>query len=170
MIALFTETFETFLERNEQTDEWKAVVELMSRFPTFTLGGLDYNMYELLRQKYDIYEIGSEDEQIFYFNFRNKVNELLVKYVPKIQMFISNFANALERKVNLGQEAISEQLLYPISTESGQTATAVKANGSKEQLLMIFKSNAELLEQALNLKDIYLDCLQEFETCFLMLY
>ena len=85
MQALYTETFETFLERNEQTAEWQAIVGLFQKFPRFTLGELDFDMYTLLRQKYDIFEIGSEDEQIFYHEFREKTNELLIKYVPKIK-------------------------------------------------------------------------------------
>ena len=101
MQALYTETFETFLSRNEQTAEWQAIVGLFQKFPRFTLGELDFDMYTLLRQKYDIFEIGSEDEQIFYHEFRDKTNELLIKYVPKIKMYIDNFANALERKINL---------------------------------------------------------------------
>ena len=91
MQALYTETFETFLKRNEQTAEWQQIVGLFQKFPRFTLGELDFDMYTLLRQKYDIYEICSEDEQIFYHEFRDKTNELLIKYVPKIKSAHSLF-------------------------------------------------------------------------------
>ena len=61
MQALYTETFETFLERNEQTAEWQAIVGLFQKFPRFTLGELDFDMYTLLRQKYDIFESRGKD-------------------------------------------------------------------------------------------------------------
>lgn len=61
MQALYTETFETFLSRNEQTAEWQAIVELFKKFPRFTLGELDFDMYTLLRQKYDIFESRGKD-------------------------------------------------------------------------------------------------------------
>lgn len=170
MIALFTENFETFLQRQGDTDEWKAIIEQFKAFPNFTLGNLNYDMYTLLREKYDVYEIGCEDEQLFYFHFRDKLNELLIKYVPKIQTYIANFANLLERKIALESNGDSQNYLYPISSENGQVATSVKFYGSKENPLLIFKSNTELLEQALNLKDIYLDCLAEFETVFMLIY
>ena len=170
MQALYTETFETFLERNEQTAEWQQIVGLFQKFPRFTLGELDFDMYTLLRQKYDIFEIGSEDEQIFYHEFRDKTNELLIKYVPKIKMYIDNFAKVLERKINLSSGGDSNHYLYPISTENGKVATRVSYKGNKDSALLIFKSNSELLEQALNLKDIYLDCLNEFANCFMVIY
>ena len=148
MQALYTETFETFLERNEQTAEWQQIVGLFQKFPRFTLGELDFDMYTLLRQK----------------------NELLIKYVPKIKMYITNFANVLERKINLSSGGDTNNYLYPISTENGKVATRVSYTGNKDSALLIFKSNSELLEQALNLKDIYLDCLNEFANCFMVIY
>lgn len=170
MLTLYTETFETFLQRKGDTEEWKAIIEKFKHFPSFTLENLNFDMYTLLREKYDIYEIGCEDEQLFYYHFRNKLNELLIKYVPKLQMYIDNFASLLERKIALQDNGDTTNYLYPISTQDGQVATSVKYNGSKESALLIFKSNAELLEQALNIKDIYLDCLAEFETVFMVIY
>ena len=61
MQALYTETFETFLERNEQTAEWQQIVELFNKFPRFTLGELDFDMYTLMKQKYDIFESRGKD-------------------------------------------------------------------------------------------------------------
>lgn len=170
MQALYTETFEDFLLRNEESSAWQEIETRMCRFPTFTLGELNLDMYDLLKEKYAIYEIGAETENIFYFEFKNKVNELLVKYVPKIEVYISNFANMLERKINLEQDGDTSNYLYPVSSVNGKVATNVKFNGSKEQALLIFKSNAELLEQAMNIQDIYLDCLAEFSKCFMTIY
>lgn len=170
MQALYTETFETFLERNEKTQAWQNIVELFNKFPRFTLGELDFDMYQLMKEKFDIYEIGSETEQLFYHEFREKTKELLIKYTPKIKLYIENFATLLERKINLTNGGDTTNYLYPISTVDGQVATRVSYTGNKDSALLIFKSNAELLEQAMNIKDIYLDCLNGFATCFMIIY
>ena len=170
MQALYTEIFEDFLTRRGDSVEWQAIEQKLARFPTFTLGELNLDMYDLIKEKYGIYEIGAETENIFFFEFRDKVNELLVKYVPKIEVYISNFGKMLERKVSLAQDGYTANYLYPISTTNGKVATNVKFNGNKEQMLMIFKSNAEMLEQAMNIQDVYLDCLAEFAKCFMTIY
>ena len=170
MIALYTETFEEFLKRQGQSAEWKALETKFAKFPTFTLGELSFDMYQLFIDKYEIYEIGAEDENLFFHIINDKVNELSIKYIPKIQMYIQNFGIALERKLNLNSNGDTTNYLYPISTVDGQVATRVHYDGNKDSALLIFKSNAELLEQAMNLKDIYLDCLKEFENCFMLMY
>ncbi len=170
MQALYTEIFEDFLTRRGDSPEWQAIEQKLARFPTFTLGQLNLNMYDLIKEKYGIYEIGEETENIFFFEFRDKVNELLIKYVPKIEVYIANFGKMLERKVSLAQDGDTSNYLYPISSVNGKVATNVKFNGNKEQMLMIFKSNAEMLEQAMNIQDVYLDCLAEFAKCFMTIY
>ena len=62
MIALFTETFEDFLKRNETSEAWQKIVAKLNLFPRFTLAGLDFDMYTLLKEKYAIHEIGEETE------------------------------------------------------------------------------------------------------------
>ena len=91
MITLYTMTFAEFLRKHGDSTEWQAVKTKFAKFPNFTLGNLNLNMYDLLVEKYDIWEIGSEDENIFYHEFNEKVNELLIKYVPKIESYIASF-------------------------------------------------------------------------------
>lgn len=170
MIALYTETFEDFLKRNEQTTEWQKIVQKLAQFPHFTLADLDFDMYVLIKEKYAIHEIGDETENIFVFEFNDLVNELLIKYKPKMEMYIANFAQALERKIELANDGETTNLLYPISTQNGKIATAVNFTGHKDSPLLIFKSNAELLEQAMNIRDLYLDCLAEFNRGFMLVY
>ena len=170
MIALFTETFEDFLKRNETSEAWQKIVTKLNLFPRFTLADLDFDMYTLLKEKYAIHEIGEETENLFVFEFNDRVNELLIKYKPKMEMYIANFATALERKIALASDGDTNNMLYPVATQGGKVATSVHYNGSKESPLLIFKSNAELLEQAMNIRDLYLDCLQDFNACFMLVY
>ena len=85
-------------------------------------------------------------------------------------MYIDNFAKVLEHKINHSSDGDTDNYLYPVSTVTGKVATRVSYKGNKDSALLIFKSNSELLEQALNLKDIYLDCLNEFANCFMVIY
>lgn len=163
-------TFAEFLRKNGDSAEWQAVKTKFAKFPSFTLGDLNLNMYDLLVEKYDIWEIGSEDENIFYHEFNEKVNELLIKYVPKIATYIASFNDLLQRKINLSQSGSTTNYLYPVSTQGGKVSNEVRYSGNKDSLLLIFKSNAELLTQVMNLKDIYLDCLEEFSRCFMTIY
>lgn len=170
MITLFTETFNDFLARNENSTEWQKIVDKINMFPHFTLGELDFDMYTLIKEKFGIREIGDETESIFVFEFNEKLNELLIAYKPKIEMYIANFANVLERKLSLHSSGDTGNYLYPIATQNGKLATNVDFKQDKETALFIIKSNAEILEQAMNLKNIYLDCLQGFEVCFMTIY
>jgi hypothetical protein len=170
MQALYTETFEDFLKRHEQSEEWQAIVTKLGKFPRFTLGDLDFDIYTLIKEKFKIWEIGAETEALFIYEFNDSVNELSIKYIPKIEMYISNFANMLERKIALGSDGQTDNILYPVATTAGKVATSVKFNSNKDNPLMIFKSNGELLAQAMDIKNIYLDCLADFEKNFMTIY
>ena len=61
MITLYTMTFAEFLRKHGDSTEWQAVKTKFAKFPNFTLGNLNLNMYDLLVEKYDIWEIVSED-------------------------------------------------------------------------------------------------------------
>ena len=69
MITLYTMTFAEFLRKHGNSAEWQAVKAKFEQFPNFTLGNMNLKMYDLLVEKYDIWEIGSEDENIFYHEF-----------------------------------------------------------------------------------------------------
>lgn len=60
MIALYTETFEEFLKRNETSVAWQKIVAKLNLFPRFTLADLDFDMYTLLKEKYAIHEKGEQ--------------------------------------------------------------------------------------------------------------
>lgn len=170
MQALYTETFEDFLKRHEQSTEWQEIVTKLGKFPRFTLGELDFDIYTLIKEKFKIWEIGAETESLFVYEFNDSVNELSIKYIPKIEMYINNFATMLDRKIALGSDGQTDNILYPVSTIAGKVATSVKFNSNKDNPLMIFKSNGELLAQAMDIKNIYLDCLAEFEKNFMTIY
>lgn len=202
MKALYTETLSDFLARNEDEAIWQAIVTKFDKFPTFSLQSLNFSMYDLFKEKYDIREIGAETDSLFVHFINDKLNELLVKYAPKIALYVNNFANLLDRKITLQENSADTRVLdrtigtdenrdtklNPINATAGvgsaRTATresfetdvdedstyTIQYYGTKEQALMFFKSNPELLEKALEIRDVYLDALNEFDPCFMGIF
>ena len=83
--ALYTETLAQFLERNESSSPWQAIITRFAQMPTFNVGGeFDRTFYQLFVEKYDIREIGSETESMFYHFINETLSEILIKYRPKI--------------------------------------------------------------------------------------
>lgn len=210
MKALYTEIFSDFLERNEDSEVWQAIVQKFAKFPAFNLQALNFDMYSLFRHKYDIREIGAETESLFTHFIEEKLNESLIEYAPKINLYISNFAKLMDRKLTLTESHTDERVLdrsvadteagdetksnylnpiaQAVGTGSDKTITrenvlrdnsnnreedstyTVTFNGTKEQAYILFKSNPELLEKALEIKNIYLEALNSFEPCFMGIY
>lgn len=202
MKALYTETFGDFLARNEDSEIWQAIVSKFAMFPIFSLQALDFDMYTLFKEKYDIREIGGETESLFVHFVNDKTNELLVKYAPKIALYVDNFAKLLDRKITLANNSTDTRVmdrtigtdenkavkLNPINATAGDgsSRTATREDlqtdvdedstytltyyGSKEQALLFFKSNPELMQKALEIRDIYLDALNEYEPCFMGIF
>lgn len=208
--ALYTETLEEFLKRNEESEVWQALVQKFNKFPAFNLSALNFNFYNLFKDKYEIREIGAETESLFVHFVKDTLNETLIAYVPKIDLYLANFSKLMDRKISLAQNYVDERVmdrtiagteddnekkttaLNPITNLSGvgnaRSATVdtvtrdnanstdedstytVTFNGTKEQALMFFKNNPELLEKAMEIRDIYLDALSSFEKCFMGIY
>ena len=210
MKALYTEIFSDFLERNEDSEVWQAIVQKFAKFPAFNLQALNFDMYSLFRHKYDIREIGAETESLFTHFIEEKLNESLIEYAPKINLYVSNFAKLMDRKLTLTESHTDERVLdrtvadteagdetksnylnpiaQAVGTGSDKTITrenvlrdnsnnrdedstyTVNFEGTKEQAYILFKSNPELLEKALEIKNIYLEALNSFDTCFMGIY
>ena len=210
MKALYTETLEDFLERNEDSEVWQALIAKFVKFPIFNLQALNFDFYTLFVDKYEIREIGTETESLFVHFIKDTLNETLIAYAPKINLYLTNFNNLLDRKIELANSYEDERVmdrsidttnddsemktigLNPITSIAGEgdarSATketisrdnannvdedstyTVNFNGTKEQALMFFKANPDLLDSAMKIRDIYLDALSAFEKCFMGIY
>lgn len=139
IVSLYTETFQDFLENRgygtvSQDTSLTEVLNLMAKFPNFVFGDeIDLNFTELFIEKYDIREIGAETEELFLHFWRERTNELIIKYVPKIHMWLENFNKLFEFKVRL--EILEDQqfssgsqntyYLNPVSANTEITKTVV---------------------------------------------
>ena len=111
MKALYTETFGDFLERNESSEIWQAIVTKFAKFPTFNLQLLNFSMYDLFKEKYDVREIGAETESLFVHFVNDKLNEVLVQYAPKINLYLENFSKLLDRKITLANNSTDTRVM-----------------------------------------------------------
>lgn len=209
VVALYTETLQELLEHlnygeASQDASLTEVLGLMAKFPNFTFdNNLTLNMTTLFMEKYDIREIGSESEELFMHFWREKTNELLLKYYPKIKGWLENFNDLFKFTVKLtASETYSNgtqnnYYLNPITATTGvgktvvvnpttgETTTTFSGGNLKVQdvdtsdnagtrkserdvLQSVWgKTRADILAKIMALKDIYNDCLNEYQTIFM---
>ena len=192
MISLYTETLETLLEHKHYGEESQdssltEVLNLMEKFPAFVFGeDIELEMKTLFIQKYDIREIGAETEELFLHHWREKTNELLMKYAPKMQKWLDNFDDLfkftvkLERDITTNTSTNDKNTYYlnPVNAnttnlkvqdvDDNQSQVAISTHGERDVLQSVWgKTRADIMEKILNLKDIFNDCLSEFETIFM---
>lgn len=195
MIALYTETLETLLKNKHYGEESQdssltEVLALMYKFPNFVFSDtINFSMKDLFMKKYDIREIGAETEELFLHFWREKTNELLMKYAPKMQKWLENFDDLFKFTVKLELDtrensSNNNQNTYYLNPANG-TITNLKVQDvdkseggnsrglhtERDVLQSVWgKTRADIMEKILNLKDIFNDCLQEFETIFMGVY
>ena len=192
MIANYTETLETLLENKHYGEESQdpsltEIIGLMEEFPAFVFGeNIELDMLDLFIKKYDIREIGSETEELFLHFWREKTNELLMKYAPKMQKWLENFDDLFKFTVKLESDVRENNssnnkntyYLNPASsaTENLKVQDVDTSNGTnsrgmhteRDVLQSVWgKTRADIMEKILNLKNIFNDCLAEFDTIFM---
>ncbi len=199
MIALYTETFYEFLKRNEESDAWKVVKDKFARFPNFELDTTKISMYDLVVNKFYVREIGSETEDLFLHSISQKLDELQLKYIPKINMYLSNFKQALidnkitvKRTIEESQDetsgtnasSSSDSKLYPITSIDSKNATGQSSTSSytgegqktrsyaesEDSIMSKVYSKPQLLKQVFDIENVYLTCAEEFEDCFMGIF
>lgn len=173
MKALYTETFEDFLLRNENSDIWQGIKLSFADIPNFSLDGLNLNMYDLFKKQYLLREIGCEDEQLFTHFISVELNKIKIEFIPKINSYLENYNKLMSRVVTINEEYNNVNYLYPTLSNQGQGKVSDKSEvtNTKDKLYSIAgKSNPDLLQAILDLENIYLTALDRFEKCFMGIY
>lgn len=176
--SLYTETLADFLERNESSSQWQAIKDRFNLMPLFNIGGdlyefpqesafFDRSFYELFIEKYDVREIGAETESLFYHYINETISEVLIKYKHKIAIFVDKFNKLFDRKVELEYHDDNKYYLNPVNTQADKLQNRTKYDGSKEQSFAFLSSNARVLQEIIDIKNIYYEALDEFEKCFM---
>lgn len=170
MFPSYTETLAEFLQHQEGTKELQDIQDKFALFPNFDLYNLDINMWEMFKEDNLYREIGAETEHLFMYYLNRLTDNLLIKYVPKINLFISNFNTLFERKLKLSGDGKNHYYLNPMqdNTEANIVMQNVTDyNDNRDIALAMFKSSPEIMKQIFELQDLYNDCLNEFSKLFM---
>lgn len=170
MFPSYTETLAEFLQHKEGTDELEKIKLKFALFPNFTLYGLNINMWDMFVEDNNLREIGAETEYLF-VNYLNRLTDnLLIKYVPKIHIFIENFNSLFDRKLKLTGDGKNRYYLNPMQDNDEQKIVMqnlTNYDDNREVAMAMFKSSPEIMKQIMELQDIYNDCLEEFSKLFM---
>lgn len=169
-----------------QDSSLTSILEIMRVFPDFEFDDFSLSMETMFVQKYDIRKIGAPTLELFLHFWKEKSNELVVKYAPKMKKWLENFNDLFKFTVQLTNsesEGISRNGTnkYYLNPASGNTenlkvqdvdnnVSQVNRNksGTRDVLQSVWgKTRADIMEKILNLKDIFNDCLEEYQTIFL---
>ena len=159
---------------------------LFDKFPAFVFGeDLELSFKTLFMQRYDIRKIVQNDIDLFMHYWREKTNELLVKYAPKMQKWLDNFDDLFKFTVKLerddtGYLTNGNQNTYYLNPVNA-TTTNLKVQDvdksdrridrnlhtERDVLQSVWgKTRADIMEKIMDLKDIFNDCLDAFEVIF----
>ena len=157
---------------------------------------IELTFIDLFKDKYDIREICAETEELFEHFLTETAQHCLIDYVPKIHMWLKNFKELFKFTVNLeygytngksgSYTTDNTYYLNPVnkltqtrdnlkvqdvdSTEN-TSSNSEEVIGSKDVLQTVWgKTRANILDQIMNLKNIYTDCLEYFQRCFMGIY
>lgn len=188
MLANFTETLEDLLTNKgygtgNQDQSLTDIISLMNKFPSFVIDeNTNLSMLEMFIEKYDIREIGSETEELFLHFWKEKTNELIIKYKPKLDMWKAHFNDLFKFTVqlvateNMSNNNQNTYYLNPVSknTENLKVSDVDKTENNRERTItrdvlqtVWGKTRADILNKILEVKDVFNDCLEEFEVIFM---
>lgn len=167
---LYTEIFENFLAEHEQDETWQSIIAKFGSFPAFAYDGLNFDMYDLFKEKYGLREIGCENEGIFVHHVNDTLNEVIIEYVPKIKLYLANYNTVASRKVELSNASENRGYLSPVTNNTKKLDSATEFEGTNEILTAQMKSNAEVLNEAMKVRNVYLEALAAFERCFMEIF
>lgn len=163
---------------------------LIDKFPDFWFGesqelGTNLSFRKMFMERYDIRKIGQNTNALFIHYLREKMNELLVKYAPKMQKWLENFNELFKFTVKLERDDTgyltngnkNTYYLNPLTatTENLKVQDVDKSDRridrnlhtERDVLQSVWgKTRADIMEKIMNLKDIFNDCLDAFEVIF----
>lgn len=192
---MFTETLIDFLKDNENKSEWQGVIAKFNSIPSFVVEtdteNITFDMYAMFKQEYGNREIGQEDEEKFFYEVNRQIQKTIVEFNPKIKAYMTKWSSLLSRKESLSSSEANEysnqsegnalDYINPINATSqklsGKTASNSNDGGSSSKTKtydMIYsltgKSNVDLMNDLLNLRNIYLSALESFKDLFMLVF
>ena len=185
-------TFREFLDEYELSTEWQAIVSDFAQFPSFFCKGVvdasgtattlsTPDLYTMLKDKYDIYEIGAETPDLFVNAMRDRIRVLIQKYAIKIgtlnqivySLNTSGQRDAIANSfvIEINDDFVNAGYVYPINATASKMSGKTENSGTRTQKIPLSnRSYIELVKEILSLPDVYSQLLDEFGNCFMMIY
>lgn len=182
MIAQYTEIYKDFISRVESLPDesttkqaWNNfITEMNTNFPKFSIktlqGEVILNLSDLIYKRYKNRELGAETEDLFLDNMDKTLFEAIILYAKKIDTLQNKIDTLLDRTIEINSSGNNYNFLYPISKDSEKLDNKISYDNKKEQGTAFFKSNAEIMNSFLDIKNIYNEAVDYFEQCFLGVY
>lgn len=180
MKSNYTQRFYEFLGEYATTSQWLSIINLFKAFPDVQIqytgerptdAPINFRFYDMFVSKYQLREIGAEDANIFYAYMTKKLQELIVEYTPKINLYFEKYGNIADRTYQTDESFDTDTYLYPLSaTAAQQLASKVRNSGGRTISLPVSGNNAEVLAAAMEIKNIYLSALEAFEPLFMGIF
>lgn len=208
-MTLFTETLKQFLE-NRGGDFSAPVNSLFAQIPDFEYQTIDgksikFSLKEMFVHDNQYKEIGAETEELWEYYLETRLDEVVVEYTPKIDLFLNQFGKGLlgrtvdvtrTEKVSGTRNSTrdtngnnkdttyvnpitkqSEKLTVQDVTDNEYNDSATSSGSTSEdrtvsesRLYSVFgRTNAQLLEEVMELRNIYLEALHRLDNLFMSL-
>lgn len=186
---MFTETLNEFLQDRELSAEWQALKTLFDKMPSFNLNIDDaeaeadeINFYDLFKLEYGNREIGQENENIFYHEVKRQLTKSLIEYKPKIEEYFKNFRDLMNPLVELEETTTTSGssqnfvYLHPVNSTATKLSNSDKNEGegsstrSYQQQMTYNDTKTKIIAEFLELKNIYLSALADFDNCFMQIF
>ena len=193
MRTLYTMTFQDFLDDYELTPEWQAIkTNFFAKFPDFYIQGVRDSsgtisnvvmpsLYDLFVDKYNIQEIGGETPDLFVHAVRDKIQSLVMEYLPKLAILnqvlysVDSTTKKSEALMNSFEMVTTDDYadcgyIYPINATSSKMSGKTTNEGTRTQKIPLSSASwAEITKEILSLPDIYNRILDELAQCFMVI-
>lgn len=168
MQALYTMTFDDFIAKYGNSPEWEKVKSIFNQFPAYqSEENAITTVYELFIERYKFREIGAETPSLFVHFCEERVRELYVKYSWKLQLYNEQYNKLMGRSTTLEGGGEDSIYLFPVNSSAQRLASKTSFTRTNAGQIGGNLSNPELLTLALNLRDLYIDVINEFEPLFM---
>lgn len=168
MQAKYTMIFDDFLAQYGNDDAWQKVKSLFEKFPAYQSGdNAITTVYELFIGRYKFREIGAETPSLFAHFCEDRTRELFVKYSWKLQLYNEEYGKLMGRSTSLEGGGEDFIYLFPVNSSAQRLASKTSFTRNNAGQIAGNLSNPELLTLALNLRDLFIDVVNEFEPLFM---
>lgn len=167
MYGLYTITYKEWCEKHAEV-ETSVETTFNTYFPTFTIGDEQISMYSLFKTRNLYKDIGCETDEMFEHELKRKVTEVAVEFNKRLNIYLSNFDKLFDRVLTLSYNSSNEYYLNPVLDGGGKLQDQTKNSGEHDQAFGYFKSNPDIMKAILDIKEIYISVLKEFDILFMV--